>query len=84
MMCPFCLEDKGKPLGGIFLAAPRELQKGESTAGEKACPTCLSLVAQLLDTWRGGGINSFLTRARSAGLLRELEEYVETGTRPLG
>jgi hypothetical protein len=44
----------------------------------------LSLVAQLLDVWREGGINSFMTRATSAGILKEKFEYVETGTRPLG
>ena len=84
MLCPFCLRDYGKPLGAIFISAPRELEKGETTAGEKACITCLSLLAQLLDTWREGGIVSFQDRARSAGLLRELEEYVESGSRPLG
>jgi len=84
MRCPFCLKENQRELGGIFLAAPREMARNELTAGEKACNVCLSLFAQLLDTWREGGINSFLTRARSANLLRETVEYVETGTRPLG
>jgi len=84
MQCPFCLKDRQRELGGIFLSAPLELAKGETTAGERACTVCLSLVAQLLDTWREGGINSFMARASSAGILKEISEYVETGTRPLG
>jgi hypothetical protein len=84
LQCPFCLKDRQRTLGGIFLSAPNELEKGEATAGEQACNTCLSLVAQLLDVWREGGINSFMTRATSAGILKEKFEYVETGTRPLG
>jgi len=83
-LCPFCQKHSQRPLGGIFLAAPAQLAKDELTAGERACTTCLSLVAQLLDTWREGGINSFMARARSAGLVKDLTEYVETGSRPLG
>jgi len=79
--CPFCLQEKQRLLGAIFLATAKEWQKGEVTAAEKACNSCLALVAQLLDTWREGGINSFVARARSAGILREEIEYVETGTR---
>lgn len=82
MKCPFCLKDKGRPLGAIFLAAPRQWEKGEATAGERACASCLELIAQLLDTWREGGINSFMEKARSAGVLKEKVEYVESGTRP--
>jgi hypothetical protein len=84
MKCPFCLKEKQRILGGIFLSAPRELEKGETTAGERACNTCLALIAQLLDAWREGGIISFTEKARKAGLVRELEEYVEIGSRPLG
>lgn len=80
MTCPFCQKDKGQPLGAIFLSAPREWQKGEATAGEKVCSDCLLLIAQLLDTWREGGINSFIARAKSAGVLKEREEYIEAGT----
>jgi hypothetical protein len=43
----------------------------------------MMLVAQLLDVWRQGGINSFMERARSAGILKDKEEYIEAGTRPL-
>jgi NAD(P)H-nitrite reductase large subunit len=81
--CPFCLHENQRLLGGIFLATAKELDKSEFTAGERACGTCLMLVAQLLDTWREGGINSFMARARSAGLVKELDEYVESGSRPL-
>jgi len=84
MQCPFCLKDKQRILGAIFISAPAEWEKSEATAGERACSTCLMLVAQLLDVWREGGINSFIDRATSAGILKEKVEYVETGTRPLG
>jgi hypothetical protein len=84
LQCPFCLKDNQRILGGIFVSAPREIEKGEVTAGERACNTCLSLVAQLLDAWREGGINSFMARAKGAGILKETLEYVETGTRPIG
>ncbi|HEY7419280.1 MAG TPA: hypothetical protein VH593_29120 [Ktedonobacteraceae bacterium] len=67
-----------------MLVAPNEWQKGEATAAERACNSCLSLIAQLLDAWREGGINSFQARARSAGILKESEEYVESGFRPFG
>jgi len=83
MKCPFCLKDYGKTLGGIFMSAPREWQKGEATAGERCCSDCMLLIAQLLDTWREGGINDFKARAISAGILKEKVEYVESGTRRL-
>lgn len=84
MQCPFCLKDYGKPLGAIFLATARDWEKSDATAGEKACNACLALMAQLLDAWHDGGINSFMERARSAGVLKEKFEYVESGTRSLG
>jgi len=63
--------------------APAEWEKGEVTAAERACNSCLALVAQLLDTWREGGINSFIARAKSAGVVKEFNQYVEIGRRPL-
>jgi hypothetical protein len=84
MKCPFCLKADQRILGAILLSAPKEWEKGECTAGERACSTCMLLIAQLLDTWREGGINSFVDRARSAGILKEKVEYAETGTRPIG
>lgn len=68
-------------LGAVFLSAPQEWEKNEATAGERACNSCLALIAQLFDVWRGGGINSFISRAKSAGVLKESEEYVESGFR---
>jgi hypothetical protein len=53
----------------------------EATAGDRACNTCLTLIAQLLDAWRGGGINSFIQKAQGAGILEERVEYVESGFR---
>jgi len=73
------LQDKQRILGGIFLSAPKEWEKMEATAGDRACNVCLALIAQLLDVWRGGGINSFIQRAASAGILNERTEYVESG-----
>jgi hypothetical protein len=84
MQCPFCLKENQRILGGIFLSAPQEWAKDEATAGDRICNNCISLVAQLLDAWRGGGINSFVERMTSAGLLKEKVEYVESGTRRLG
>jgi hypothetical protein len=81
MQCPFCLQEKQRILGGIFLSAPREWEKMEATAGDRACNTCLTLIAQLLDAWRGGGINSFIQKAQGAGILEERVEYVESGFR---
>lgn len=81
MKCPFCQQEKQRILGAIFLSAPAEWAKDEATAGDRACNQCLSLIAQMLDSWRDGGINRFLTKARSAGILTEKEEYVESGTR---
>lgn len=83
MQCPFCLQDKQRVLGAVFLSAPQEWEKDEATAGERACNTCLALIAQLFDAWRGGGINSFIQRAKSAGVLTEKDEYVESGFRRL-
>ena len=83
MICPFCLKDRGKPLGAIILATAKEFQNNEATAAEQSCSDCLLLIAQLLDTWREGGINSFKARAISAGILKEKVEYVEAGSRPL-
>jgi len=82
--CPFCLKDKQRVLGAAILVAPNEWIKDEATAAERCCNTCLALIAQLLDTWREGGINSFVERARAAKIIREVDEYVETGSRPLG
>jgi len=65
-----------------MLVAPPEWEKNECTAAERACNSCLALVAQLLDTWREGGINSFKSRALDAGVLKEIDEYVESGSRP--
>lgn len=83
MQCPFCLKDNQRILGAVFMSAPQEWDKGEATAGDRACNTCLAIIAQLFDVWRGGGINSFLERAKSAGMVVERSEYVETGTRRL-
>jgi hypothetical protein len=79
--CPFCLKEEQRILGAVFLSAPKEWTKDEATAGDRACNSCLAIIAQMLDHWRGGGINSFIERAKSAGLLVERVEYVERGTR---
>jgi hypothetical protein len=63
------------------LSAPAEWEKDEATAGDRACNTCLSLIAQMLDVWRGGGINRFIQKAKEARVLEEKFEYVESGTR---
>lgn len=81
MRCPFCLQEKQRILGAIFLSAPAEWEKDEATAGDRACNQCLSLIAQLLDAWRGGGINSFIQKAKEARVISERFEYVESGTR---
>ena len=82
MLCPFCQKQTQRILGAIVLSAPQEFEKGEATAAEQACNACLALIAQLLDTWREGGINNFKSRAISAGVLKEIDEYVEAGSRP--
>jgi hypothetical protein len=81
MQCPFCLKEEQRILGGIFLSAPQEWEKDEATAGDRICNSCIVVVAQLLDVWRDGGINSFMERAKGAGLVKERLEYVERGTR---
>ena len=63
--------------------SPQDFMREEVTAGGKACNTCLSIFAQMLDAWRDGGINSFMQKLKSAGLLDERIEYVESGTRRL-
>lgn len=81
MRCPFCLKENQRILGAIFLSAPAEWAKDEATAGDRACNNCLSLIAQLLDAWRNGGINRFVQKAKEAGVVDERFEYVESGTR---
>jgi hypothetical protein len=81
LQCPFCLKTSQRSLGAVFLASPQDWDKTEATAAERACNVCLAIIAQLFDIWRGGGINSFIERAKSAGLVVEQKEYVESGTR---
>lgn len=81
MKCPFCLKENQRILGAIFLSAPSEWEKDEVTAGDRACNNCLSLIAQLLDAWRNGGINSFIQRGKEARIIEERFEYVESGSR---
>lgn len=79
MQCPFCLKDTQRNLGGILLFSPAGMINEEPTAAGRACNRCLAVIAQLVDVWMNGGINSFVEKLKDHHLIKEVDKVVEQG-----